>query len=138
MLSSYSCSVGIIKSSIHITNAYGYIYSINDYLTKPFISRLCEKCHPASTLLAVITYTSVNTKKVRDQSPILKLLDQMVLRVKARLTQSLHEICILPTDIEKIQLRLQRRIPAIIATDVNLCLYTMKHIIEVPIGREEE
>ena len=61
----------------------------------------------------------------------------MVLRVKARLTRSLHEICILPTDIEKIQLRLHRRIPEIIATDVNLCLYTMQHIVEVPIGREE-
>ena len=62
----------------------------------------------------------------------------MVLRVKARLTRSLHEICILPTDIDKIELRLKRRIPEIIATDVSLCLYTMRHIVEVPIGQEEE
>lgn len=103
-----------------------------------FISRLCEKCHPASTLLAIITYSSVYTKIVKDQSPVLKLLDQMVLRVKVRLTRSLHEICILPTDIEKIQLRLKRNIPEIIATDVNLCLYTMQHTVEIPLGREGE
>lgn len=97
---------------------------------------MCEKCHPSSLLLAIITYASSH-RDVKDNSLALKLLDRMILSIKARISRCLHELCILPTDIEKIRLRLQRRLPTIISTDVNLCLYAMQPTVEVPVERDD-
>lgn len=74
--------------------------------------RTAECCHPSSVILAVITMAS--HMNLKEGSPLLKALDGMLLRVKSRLNQSAQEICILPMDTEKIQLRLQRRVPKLL------------------------
>ena len=90
--------------------------------------RTAECCHPSSIILAVITAAS--HMNLKEGSPFLKALDGMLLRVKTRLNHSVQDICILPMDTEKIQLRLQRRIPKLIEMDVKLCLYVMQRQIE--------
>ena len=71
-------------------------------------------------LLAVLAVASAH-EEFRETSPLVKALDGMVRRVRRRVAAG--ESGILPVDVERIEVRLRRRLPKVLETDVRLCLF---------------
>ena len=59
--------------------------------------------------------------ELRDSSPLVKAFDRMVRLVRRRLAAG--ESGILPVDVERIEVRLRRRVPKVLEADVRLCLF---------------
>lgn len=82
--------------------------------------RIASVCHPSSVLLAVLAVASAHNE-LRESSPLIKAFDEMVRRVRRRVAAG--ESGILPVDVERIEVRLRRRVPKVLETDVRLCLF---------------
>lgn len=82
--------------------------------------RIASVCHPSSVLLAVLAVASAHGE-LRETSPLVKALDGMTRRVRRRLAAG--EGSILPVDVERIEVRLKRRLPKVLEADVRLCLF---------------